>query len=90
MQIFTLNIAEGCQSLVMMSIRSWSVWIDCSDCKCKNANEVPVEDVDEHEEECDEHGHAAGHHLRRDEERGPRRDHKQTWGTDKHLLSFSR
>ena len=43
-----------------------------------NETGVPVEDVDEDEKEGDEHGHAAGHHLRRDEERGPGRDHKQT------------
>ena len=38
---------------------------------------IPVEDVDEHEEERDEHRHPSGDDLGRDEEGGPRGDHEQ-------------
>ena len=37
-----------------------------------------VEDVDEHEEESDEEGHAPRDHVRRDHEAYPRHHHEQT------------
>ena len=36
-----------------------------------------TEDVDEDEKECDEHGHPARDHLRRNQERDPRHHHEE-------------
>ena len=36
-----------------------------------------IENVGEHEEQCDEHGHSPRHDFRGDEEASPRHDHKE-------------
>ena len=44
-----------------------------------------VEDVDQHEEQRDEHGHPPGDHLRRDEEGGPGHHHEEPRGEVVHV-----